>query len=81
MAHLVKVIAAKPEDLSSVSKTHMVEEQNRLPNLFSDLHTYTMEHMSPHIHKINVCNNLKMVFELNGLTFVACLEQGVIHGK
>lgn len=41
VAQWVKVIAAKPGDLSLVRRTHMMEE-NQFP--FSDLHMHTHAH-------------------------------------
>lgn len=37
-------LAAKPEDLSSISRTHIVERENRLPKVI-------------HVHTINKYNN------------------------
>lgn len=41
MAQLIKVIAVKPNDLRSISGVHMVEGENRLPVLATDLHMCT----------------------------------------
>lgn len=35
----VKALAAKPNDLSSVSRSRTLEEESRFPKLFSDLCT------------------------------------------
>lgn len=43
MAREVKVLADTPEHQSSIPETHMMEEQNQLCKLFSELlmHLYT----------------------------------------
>lgn len=52
MAREVKVLADTPEQQSSIPETHMMEEQNQLCKLFSELlmhlYTYTLT------NKINV---------------------------
>lgn len=43
MAHHVKVLAAKPDDLSSIPRPHVGEGENRPPQeLSSDLNTNTL---------------------------------------
>lgn len=41
MARQVEALAAKPEDLSLIPTTCLVEGENLLPQVFSDLHTHT----------------------------------------
>jgi hypothetical protein len=56
MAQQVKAFAAKPKDLSSSFRTHMVEGENN-HKLFSDLYMHTTAsmrlHMHPYMHKIS----------------------------
>lgn len=40
MAQQVKELAAKTDHLSSIPGTHMMKEENRFPQLSSDLHMY-----------------------------------------
>jgi hypothetical protein len=54
------VLADNPEDLSSVSKTHIVDGEDQLKLSF-DLHTGTMELIGPYTntHKIRVKRKTK----------------------
>lgn len=47
------MLAAKPGNLSSIPGTHLVEGQNQLQQLFSDL--YTCEHTHQQIMKVLKC--------------------------
>lgn len=50
MTQWVKVFVVKHSDPSSISRAHMVAEENKLPqeeNLSSDYHTFTKAHC-PH---------------------------------
>lgn len=51
MTHQVKVSTAKPDDLSSVLGTQIVEGDNRLHKLiFFDFHLHAVALVSPHIY-------------------------------
>lgn len=42
MAQRVKTLANQPDDLSLISKTHMVERENQFSQLSSDLHIHVV---------------------------------------
>lgn len=50
MALHIKVLATKPDDLSSIPKPHMGERENRPRELSSDLNTHTVAITLPHTH-------------------------------
>jgi hypothetical protein len=50
MAQWVKVLATKPDDLSSIPGTHMTEEEKWLQKLSSDLYKHIMRART-HTHK------------------------------
>jgi hypothetical protein len=47
MTQQVKVLAAKPEDLSSIPETHTMEGEKQHLKVSSDLHTYIMAQAHP----------------------------------
>lgn len=53
---MAKVLATKPDSLSSSLRTHVVEGKNRLTHF--DLHMHTMTHMDTHMHtkQMNKCS-------------------------
>lgn len=48
MVQCIKVFAARPDDLSLITKTHMVKRENKPHQLFSELHMFV--HMRPRAH-------------------------------
>ena len=57
MAQWVKVLAAKPNYLSSIPRTYMVEGVNQFPQLPSDLHIQAMVPPLPRKNKqTNKCH-------------------------
>lgn len=52
MVHWVRGLAAKPEDLSLLSGTYIVQERTNFPKLFSDLYRHTMAY-TPFPNKIS----------------------------
>lgn len=44
MAQQAKILAAKPDDLSTIPRTHMVDGETQLPQLSSTLCTCAMAH-------------------------------------
>lgn len=80
MAQQKKNQPAKPEDLSSIIKSHIVEETNWLPQLSSDLHMCTVVFM-PHTHTKdrNIIKQSKYIYYI--LTCVYCMGNRKYWGE
>lgn len=48
MVQWIRALAAKPDDLILISRTHALEGKNRLPKLSPDLHICAMIHVHTH---------------------------------
>lgn len=55
MAQQLKMLAAKPDELSLIPETHTVERE-LIPAKFPDLHMHSTVHMCTHTQSINKCN-------------------------
>ena len=66
MAKSVKVLVTKPDDLSSILRTHMVERELTPDKLFCDFlntHIHTHTHTHTHTHVTKFLKRIKMQLE------------------
>lgn len=74
-------LATKSDDLNQSLQTHMVEEENQLCRLSSDLHvhtyhTHTHTHIHIHTHKYNKIISLKFhtIYELSFIMYIVLVR-------
>ena len=53
MAQQVRAFATMPAELSSIPRKHVVEGENQLLSVVSDLHMHALAHMHPHSTRVH----------------------------